>query len=882
MNRWVETESARPEFGAILRYENDPNTIEYYPQPAKVAIPTPVIRRRQDGTTFSYIHRLPYTPDILRLLARDNVLDPLLDEWKTPAGLLGLQEKYPDEIFCQDGTWRYPRREDFFAEIGITYCLRSAQENNPIFIGNIDFLTPYLFGQVAPLRPDVWAAIARLAHRFCPITLEALCAHAIKRNTTWSEYVLAPTPPDSFRVDDVLNAIAHGMLHVDLEHDALANPATVVVCASSSQLRDYIDSRPAPKSVTDLVTFKVRPGTEFSFQGNPVVFVVAGMPTGKVLYSDRTGSLTAWMTQREFERCIWRREITFVSDQMWISEILSKIPYLDEKRIAKANWWMSLIDQCKVGPIETTYSIRTLQRKKKAVREAGESRSEKMKALLDKPPSGGRCQILPQQLALIKEVNKAANNSTDQLDSCSYGQYKKLSEKRGIPAVSDKTFRQRSANLKSVKDREGERAAYNKETPITWYLRREESPHGDYPFQYVHIDHTKVDMLIREVGFGGRIYHLRPQLTIAMDAESRAELSFYLSAHAPSTTSCMMIIRAIVQRYHRLPQYIITDNGKEFHSSAFQRLCDRYDIRLRYRPAHESRFGSVCERLFGTTDSRFFHNLPGNTKALKHVRTVTKSVDPKRADQPSFVQLHEGLEDFFFQDYNNHHHPAHDHTPNEFMERRFLETGVRLSRMQDYDAELYIATCVPVAHGGTREIDPQRGIKVSHLYYWADEFCAASLRFQSVPVRLDVWDPSFVWAQIDGYWVRCVCKLLMQFRRLTEIEMRYAWNQVWLRLRNAPYESFESLLGRVLDEYDYLPATAAVTAASRQVYGPSGLTFADPRFPLMFKDQESDRVAARAQYEIVADSNARSVKDDHIVASPYDVDYDSLPRSRRL
>jgi putative transposase len=169
----------------------------------------------------------------------------------------------------------------------------------------------------------------------------------------------------------------------------------------------------------------------------------------------------------------------------------------------------------------------------------------------------------------------------------------------------------------------------------------------------------------------------------------------------------MMAIRAMVRVFRRTPSVIVVDNGKEFHSAAFDRLCDLLYITLQFRPAHKSRFGGVMERLFGTTNTELIHNLVGNTKALRNVRTVTRSVDPIRADLLSFAQLHGLLDEYFFRDYNFRDynlrvHPAHDHAPIEYMNLRFAVTGRRLARLTPYDSYFYILTCVPPSKGATR------------------------------------------------------------------------------------------------------------------------------------------------------------------------------------
>ena len=48
------------------------------------------------------------------------------------------------------------------------------------------------------------------------------------------------------------------------------------------------------------------------------------------------------------------------------------------------------------------------------------------------------------------------------------------------------------------------------------------------------------------------------------------------------------------------------------------------------RPPKPPHFGSVIERLFGTTTSEFLNQHRGNTQAVKEPRQMTREVDPKR------------------------------------------------------------------------------------------------------------------------------------------------------------------------------------------------------------------------------------------------------------
>src|SRR5438128_9023223 len=54
----------------------------------------------------------------------------------------------------------------------------------------------------------------------------------------------------------------------------------------------------------------------------------------------------------------------------------------------------------------------------------------------------------------------------------------------------------------------------------------------------------------------------------------------------------------------------------------------------------KARFGSLVERAFGTTNTRFIHNLQGNTQITRNVRQVTKSVDPRELATWTLAELH--------------------------------------------------------------------------------------------------------------------------------------------------------------------------------------------------------------------------------------------------
>src|SRR6266568_5050471 len=65
------------------------------------------------------------------------------------------------------------------------------------------------------------------------------------------------------------------------------------------------------------------------------------------------------------------------------------------------------------------------------------------------------------------------------------------------------------------------------------------------------------------------------------------------------------LLRACVQRHGYVPQHVVVDRGPEFQSVYFDHLLASCGCHKKDRPASSPRFGSVIERLFGTTNTQF-------------------------------------------------------------------------------------------------------------------------------------------------------------------------------------------------------------------------------------------------------------------------------------
>jgi putative transposase len=77
---------------------------------------------------------------------------------------------------------------------------------------------------------------------------------------------------------------------------------------------------------------------------------------------------------------------------------------------------------------------------------------------------------------------------------------------------------------------------------------------------------------------------------------------------------------------HGLPDVLHLDNASEFHGEALRRGCERYGIRLEFRPRGKPHTGGHIERYLGTLMRRI-HGVPGTTMSNIKDRGDYKSED---------------------------------------------------------------------------------------------------------------------------------------------------------------------------------------------------------------------------------------------------------------
>lgn len=147
------------------------------------------------------------------------------------------------------------------------------------------------------------------------------------------------------------------------------------------------------------------------------------------------------------------------------------------------------------------------------------------------------------------------------------------------------------------------------------------------PLERVEIDHTPLNLLLIDEDTFMVIG--RPILTIAIDCYTRYIFGFYIGFETAGWQSVMHCLRhgiwhkeELREKYpaiqnewqcYGVPETIVVDNGKEFHSKAFVRACEQLNIQILYTPRKKPWFKPIVEHIFHTMDMQMLRGAPGHT-----------------------------------------------------------------------------------------------------------------------------------------------------------------------------------------------------------------------------------------------------------------------------
>ena len=666
----IQAESHRNELAGIYEKEHDPETLEYYDQPP----PIKLLYSAKSGRRVGVLH----TPDYF-VIRTDSAG---WEEWKTEDELVCLREQMPHRYVQEvDGGWHCPPGEQHAEPLGLFYHVRSSAGIDWVFQRNMLFLEDYLRADCPPVDQKISQMFLSLVTSRPGIALDELLrsAHGVSS-------------------DEIYTLLASEQLYVDVRAAPLAEPEQVRVFRDEGTARAHAviaeTTRQAPAD--ELRSVPVVSGASIVWDGRCWTIVNVGENSVALLAED--GGVVE-LLHVTFETLVRQGKLTVPQGgkpafRVQVQELLARASPQDFR---EANRRYATLAPCLLGrpAADVVVPARTLRHWLARWRDAEQLLGCGYVGLL---PGwwkcGNRRRKLPEPtLAALDEFIANDYETLKQKPRCEvYGALLRACEERGIVAPSYKTFSQavnQRPRQEQTEKRQGHRAAYQQQS-FYWELEFTTPRHGDRPFEIGHIDHTQLDVELVCSRTGRNLG--RPWATFLVDAFSRRLLAVYLTFDRPSYRSCMMILRECVRRHGRLPQIVVVDGGGEFESIYFEALLARYECTKKTRPGAQPRFGSVCERLFGTTNTRFIHNLVGNTQIMRHVRQVTHAVDPKKHACWTLGRLYARLCEWAYEVYDTLEHQALGQSPREVFSGGLAQSGRRAHRLIPYDEDFRLFT----------------------------------------------------------------------------------------------------------------------------------------------------------------------------------------------
>lgn len=762
----LEAEAFQTEFVALVTYDNDEETLEIYPQPAKLKISYPHLNGRKVTTQI--------TPDIFLIQKSGFVFF----ECKTEEELKKLAEASPNRYMVDvEGCWRSPPAEEAAAEFGCQFKIRSTTENNWALVENLEFLRDYLEDcQEVPeesrrqvlsrFETNAWATLFDLIH-------------------------VEPTVES----DWIYSLIVRREIYFDLINDRIADYQHALVFRDELSANAY---RLFARSKIGLAgnfncNLQIAVGMRFTWDGRgwaivnvgetriaaqPLEDVEGDLPVIELTYDQlyelaregKIGVMAIPDADRDGEQdghCLAREaspeqiEIANFRYQVLFEEPNPKNPYVSVSQRTR-HYWMA-----NYRAAEQQYGYGFIGLLPDRDKTQGNHTRKLDSAILE---------IMSQVIEEDWETVKQKNITT------SYGKIRAQCKEKGFIPPSIKAFRNEISKRYSheqEKKRVGEKAAYNLE-PQYLELEYTTPKHGTRPFHVGHIDHTPIPLKVRDKTLQKVLKSI--WLTVLIDAYSRKILAYYFSFDPPSYRSCLMVIRDCVRRHGRLPRFIMVDQGSDFNSVYFETTLAMLHCSKKERPGGKPRFGSVMERVFNTTMTQFIYNLFGHTQIyVEHYRQVSKDVDPEQLAIWTYERLTTRFEQYLNDVYHKNEHSTLGMPPERAFVVGIRESGKREHRLISFNHDFKVLTC-PSTDKGDGKVTP-RGVKINYLYYKCAAFHLPGIPGTRVSIRYEPFNAGIAYAYVNGFWHECQSEYYAIFQNYTERSVFLASQRLLLRNR---------------------------------------------------------------------------------------------------
>lgn len=747
MGMVIQAESHKNELAALIAWDFDDVTHEIYDQPLRVRLQY----RNRNGRLVTHMS----IPDFFLLQEGfSGWVECKAEEWLQARTTEGSERFVRDS----DGKWRCPSGEQYAAELGLKFRVRSSAETNWNRLRNTEFLADYLDERCSPVKEA-----------------DAACIREAMNGQAWQ--TLKQITDYGCNADAIFKMVADKQLYVDLDTYLLAEPERTLVFRDSQVAEAYrihLESRNLP-AVASLRPIQIKNGESLVWDNQPWRILNVGVED--VFMEDEKHAITS-LRKCALEQMVLEGAITGLPEEVSkVSETADEvIRSASPSDFEHALYRYRCLFPEKFGESCPRASMRAIRKWRAKYRKNQQVYGSGFLGLLPTIHLRGNRErkIDAEVIEIMKKVidDLYAHAEARSLVSC-WGEVRNRCIAKGLVPPGERTFREeikrRSANA-LTEDREGKKAAYS-DSEFFWVLERSTPRHGDRPFEIGHIDHTELDLQF--VGERKGEKQGKAWLTVMIDAYTRMVLAWVLMFDAPSYRSCMSVIRDCVRRHGRVPKYIVVDKGSDFESVYFECLLARLESHKKTRPGSKPRFGSIIERFFGMSNTEFVHNLAGNNKALQKPRQMSASHDPRELAVWSLPTFKEAFDGFLGKVYSCMEHSALGMSPKEAMSIGMAQAGLRQHTLIPYTTD-FIIMCLPSTRKSTAKVDAGRGVKIGYIYYWTPEFRNPLYARTNVPVRYDPFDASTAFAWLKKRWVMCRSELAAEFQGRSEKEISVA------------------------------------------------------------------------------------------------------------
>ncbi len=781
----TEAAADSTEWAAMVHWDHDGETDEFYPQPEPFNI-THKVGTSERRTTH------PITPDFLRVTKSAFTFV----ECKTESELEKLAKSSPDRFQRQaDGTWRSPPGEVAAAEFGCKFEIRSSRQNNWTLLENMELLKDYYLGTPHEIKP---ASRQRLKQRM--------------QGQSWiSTFDLIHVEP-AISADDLYLQIARGEVFFPLHDLRLSDQERALVFRDEATYLAFSTFLKVQKTVGEPEEFTVALDVDDLFTWDSETWQVIN-PGKKRITIKRLGanadeSSLAELTPEQILALVRQQKITVSTVPRAASTQLGeeRLRKAKPRDIREANHRYAIL-----FGVETTGPNPLSARCKRSraywladYKIAEIQYGNGFIGLLPKRSGNRKPKASEASLALASAVIQADWETVrSKRRITSWGRYSLLARKGGtlkdfegndlavpvtsaggLTPVSYVTFCEiikRRSGYEQEKSRIGEKAALPLE-PEYLSLEQTTPKHGVRKWHIGHIDHTPLPLKFVHSELGDIVKTV--WLSLLFDAFTRKVIAWYLSFDEPSYRSCLMVMRDCVRRHNRVHQVIVCDQGPEFNSDYWEMLLGLLHITKKERRAGKPKEGSVIERMFKTTCEQFISNLMGSTEIVeKYFRSISPEVDPARHAIWTMDQMDVGLERYLDTVYHQNHQSGIGMSPDEADALSMRSHGLRLHRLISYNQAFIAQTC-PSVHRGTAKVTPQ-GIKCNYRWFNCAEFGHPGVIGTKVPARYDPFNAGICWAFVEGKWRMCVSEHYAIFSGYSERAIRFATERLRLMDRRS-------------------------------------------------------------------------------------------------